>query len=62
MKFEKMTLEEQEGVALLTLNNPDKLNAMSTEMWNDLRQVLEIVRSNPDAKVLVLTGAGHGDG
>ncbi len=60
MEFEKMILEEEEGIATLTLNNPDKLNAMSTEMWNDLDRVLDTVSGNEEIKVLVITGAGRG--
>jgi len=60
MQFEKMIFEEREGVATLTLNNPDKLNAMSTDMWNDFRRVLDYVGGNAEIKVLVITGEGRG--
>jgi len=59
MEFEKMNLELEGGIAFLTINNPDKLNAMSTEMWGDIRKILEEVHSNDDIRVFVITGAGR---
>ena len=60
MEFEKMILEVEDGVATLTLNNPDSLNAMSTEMWDDLKRVLDVINGSEEIKVLVITGAGKG--
>ena len=60
MEFEKMILETEEGIATLTLNNPDRLNAISTEMWKDMRRVIDFVGGNDEIKVLVITGTGRG--
>jgi len=60
MEFEKMILEEENGIATLTLNNPEKLNAMSTPMWNDLSRIIKRIKDNPAVNVLVITGAGRG--
>ena len=60
MEFEKMTLDTEEGIATLTLKNPERLNAISTEMWKDLRRIIDLVRSNDEIRVLVITGAGRG--
>ncbi len=54
-----MNLEIEEGVATLTLNNPDKLNAMSTKMWEDIRLVLDEVHGNDEVNVFVITGVGR---
>lgn len=59
MQFEKMTLEKEEGVATLTLNHPEKLNAMTTEMWADLRRVIDTIEKDDGVKVLVITGTGR---
>ena len=48
------------GVARLTLNRPDRLNAMTQAMYDGVRMVVEEVERNDDVKVLVLTGAGRG--
>lgn len=60
MELKKMTFTRKDGIATLTLNNPEKLNAMSTEMWSDLRRVIDIVGSDEQAKVLIITGTGRG--
>ena len=59
MEFEKMNLEVEGGIATLTINNPDKLNAMSTEMWGDIRKILEEIHGNDDIRVFVITGVGR---
>ena len=45
-------------VGTLTFNNPERRNAMSLEMWRDAATVLESFATNPDVRVVVLTGAG----
>ena len=55
MPYEKMTLEVENGIATLTLNNPEKLNAMSTPMWHDMRKLLVDVKGNDEIKVFVIT-------
>ncbi|MEE9435984.1 MAG: enoyl-CoA hydratase-related protein [Candidatus Adiutricales bacterium] len=60
MEFEKMILERDNGIATLTLNNPEKMNAMSTEMWNDLRRVVDVVGGDENIKALIITGTGRG--
>ena len=51
------TLRSTRGIATLTLNRPDKRNAISYELIDDLLRALEEVRSS-SAHVLILTGAG----
>jgi enoyl-CoA hydratase len=48
------------GVRVLTLDRPERLNAMSLPLIDDLHAALDEVRDDPDARVLVLTGAGRG--
>lgn len=57
--FETLTLEtDARGVATLTLNRPDKHNAMSGQMLADLTKAAEQLRSDPAVRVVILTGAG----
>jgi len=60
MQFDKMNLETREGIATLTLNNPEKLNAMSTPMWDDFRRIIDRIKGDETIKVLVITGSGRG--
>jgi 2-(1,2-epoxy-1,2-dihydrophenyl)acetyl-CoA isomerase len=50
----------KDGVALLTLNRPDRLNAMSRPMLDALLEALPRLAEDPDVGVIVLTGAGRG--
>lgn len=47
------------GVALLTFNRPDKMNALNHEVRRQLRAVFEDLRDDDDVRVLVLTGEGE---
>jgi len=49
-----------EGVTLLTLNRPEKLNAMDAELVSSLHDALDAVRDDRSCRVVVLTGAGRG--
>lgn len=59
MANEHVMLSKKEGVARLTINRPDKMNALNTEMWNDIRAILGGVAKDDETKVLVLTGVGN---
>ena len=52
--------EVRPGVTLLTLNRPERLNAMSHELVADLHAALDRVAADPHCRVVVLTGAGRG--
>ena len=47
-----------EGVARITLNRPDSLNAFTYAMYGELLRELEAIRYDPAIRVLILTGAG----
>ena len=46
------------GVLLLTLNRPEKKNAINNEMWVAIREAFESAESDADVACVVLTGAG----
>ena len=48
------------GVATLTFNRPDKLNALTFDVYADLRDLLAELPHRGDARVLVITGEGRG--
>jgi enoyl-CoA hydratase/carnithine racemase len=50
----------ENGVAVITLNRPDKLNAWRGEMERDVRAAMRSASDDPAARVIVLTGAGRG--
>jgi len=47
-----------EGVGVITFNNPEKRNAISLDMWEGLGHALTELRDDPDARVVVMVGAG----
>ncbi|MBV9817500.1 MAG: p-hydroxycinnamoyl CoA hydratase/lyase [Solirubrobacterales bacterium] len=52
-------LEISDGVAWVTLNRPEKRNAMNPTLNAEMLEVLEALDAEPEAAVLVLTGAGE---
>jgi len=50
----------QDAVATLTFNRPEKLNALTFEVYADLRDLLAELPQRDDVRVLVITGSGRG--
>ena len=48
------------GIALVTLNRPDRMNAMAFDVMIPFREALEALSYDNDVRVVVITGAGHG--
>ena len=48
----------QEGIAILTLNDPTRRNVLSSAMMNDLRQYLSDAEQSPDVRVVVIAARG----
>jgi len=56
-----MILSERQGsIAILTLNNPTKYNALGESIIKDLSEALDAVERQSDVRAIVLTGAGKG--
>jgi enoyl-CoA hydratase/carnithine racemase len=60
MNFEQVELEVQDGVATLSLNRPDKRNAMSDQMRTEFIDAMEYIAIETSIRALVLTGKGKG--
>ena len=46
------------GICTITINRPDKLNALNTTVMNELSQAINDVYSNPQVRSVIITGAG----
>jgi enoyl-CoA hydratase/carnithine racemase len=57
-ELETLLYEESGGVAVVTLNRPEALNAFNQAMEHELQQVWKDLRTNDDVRCIVLTGAG----
>ena len=58
--YDLLRFELTDGVALVTLNRPERLNAISPGLVHDLLSVVETTERDDEAKVLVITGTGRG--
>lgn len=56
---EDMRYEVRNGVAWVTLNRPEALNAMNQNILDGYTQVVRKVEADPEVKVLVFTGSGR---
>jgi enoyl-CoA hydratase/carnithine racemase len=55
---EPVVLTSADGVTTITLNRPERKNAIDESMWRTLTTMLQQVRNDPDTRVVVLQGAG----
>jgi 2-(1,2-epoxy-1,2-dihydrophenyl)acetyl-CoA isomerase len=60
MGMETVVVERADHIVTLTLNRPEKKNAINTTMWDELLEVFTDVGQRPEDRVLVVTGAGDG--
>ncbi|MDO9429731.1 MAG: crotonase/enoyl-CoA hydratase family protein [Phenylobacterium sp.] len=58
--FETLAYELEDGVATITLNRPEKLNAFNTQMMKDLIAVFDVTDADDAVKAVIVTGAGRG--
>jgi enoyl-CoA hydratase len=60
MQYEQVLFEtDTAGVALVAINRPDKLNALSAAVIAELRDAFERIEKDPGIRALILTGAGE---
>jgi len=58
MPFEVIRFEIDGPIAIITLDRPDKLNAINTQMIRELNLALDRAEGDPDVRVIVLRGEG----
>jgi enoyl-CoA hydratase len=56
---DNITLEIEGPIAVLTINRPEKRNAVNNQTVEDIDAALEKIEKNPDLRVMILTGAGE---
>lgn len=59
-EFETLKLELEDGIALLTLNRPEKLNAFNPLMNRELIAAFDLTDADDDVRAVIVTGAGRG--
>jgi len=58
-EYATLSLQTEGAVALVTINRPDKLNALSGSVLDDLRHLITDLRVRDDVRAIVITGAGE---
>jgi enoyl-CoA hydratase len=58
MAYKTVILAKEKGIATITLNRPEVLNAINSQLRHDLRAAVEEVRKDKEIRVLLITGAG----
>ncbi len=60
MAFKDIEYVVEDGIARLTLNKPEKLNALSWSSWAEIETAIRMAEEDDEAKVVLITGAGRG--
>jgi 2-(1,2-epoxy-1,2-dihydrophenyl)acetyl-CoA isomerase len=58
--YENILAETTDGIATITLNRPDVMNAYTPDMGDELVQAFNAARDDNDVRVVILTGSGRG--
>ena len=59
MAFQTILYEKRAAVGYLTLNRPERLNALNGPLLAEFREALDVVEADPDIRAVILTGAGR---
>lgn len=58
LNTDKMIARKANGVGWMTFNNPDRLNAVSLEMWQAISEIIQDFHADDAVRAVVMTGAG----
>ncbi len=56
--YKTLIYEKKENIGHLTINRPEKLNAISNELISELKNLLDKIENDEELRVLMVTGAG----
>ena len=59
MEFANVILEKKPGIALLTINRPQALNALNKDTLLDIKAAIQDARDDSSINVIIITGAGN---
>ena len=59
MNYQNILFEIKNHTGLVTINRPDKLNALNNQTINEIEDVIKSIKSNPDIFIVVITGSGE---
>ena len=59
MAYQTLLTNLENGIFTVTINRPEKLNALNKEVFKDLEKVLQEITENPEIKSVIITGSGN---
>ena len=59
MALENIDYERREAIAYITLNRPEKLNAINGALLADFHEAMDVAEADPEVRVVIITGAGR---
>lgn len=59
MNYQNLLIEVRDKIAVVTINRPDKMNALNSQTMNELKSAFTELNSNNDVYVVILTGSGE---
>ncbi len=59
MAYKDLLYEEKDGIAVVTINRPQALNALNTDVYNELYEVFQQIEDDHKVRVVILTGSGE---
>ena len=60
MEYTQILFDVEDHIATITLNRPDRLNAFTRTMMNELIDAVDHADADDDVRAVIVTGAGHG--
>ena len=56
--YSTLLVQAENNICTITINRPDKLNALNKDVFTDLNKVLDSIEADPEIKSVIITGAG----
>lgn len=58
MKYTILDVKADEGIAVVSINRPEAMNALNTKFFQEMDSVIESVSADPKIKIMIITGSG----
>lgn len=59
MSYQTILTEIRDGICIITINRPDKMNALNKDVFTELEMAVDAVSNDPDIRAAIITGAGQ---
>ena len=59
MPYQTLLTSLENGIFIVTINRPEKLNALNKDVFKELEKVMQEITENPEIKSVIITGSGE---